>query len=214
MSISTVGKIGMNKPDISFLFGQRGTGKTTEARKLLAVARRALIFDPNREHDSAGVLVHDIRALGGIMQRRYNKPFRLVYCPPNLTQVRGTREVREFVHFCQLANAAYNVTVLADEIHQVVNVANQGRAFNNLLRFSRHHNNTIITVSHRPADVPRILTSLATKIYVFRTTEPLDLDHIKKRLGIDPAQVKALPDFHYLLYHAERGIVTPGVVSR
>ncbi len=198
---------------VQFMFGKRGTGKSTLAKQQLRRARRLLVFDSLGEYEGYGQAIQDTATLVRVLLKFQARPFRLIFQPRELTQVRGTREIQEFTHFSKLATACYNTTVLVDEVHLVLNASMPCSAFGTLLRLSRHHNNTVIAVSQRPADVPRIVTSLATQLYVFRLHEPVDLKYMRAIIGPDAERVPDLPNFRYLRYDGESNTITEGAVS-
>lgn len=198
------------RSEVIFIFGKRGKGKTTLAKQYLRRAPRFMVFDPLCEYGDQGVMIQNTPDLLRVIERFHHRRFNLAFCPDRMTTANG--EVQEFSYFCRLAAACPRTLALVDEVHSVLSLQRPNEDFSRLLRFSRHKDLSVIAVSHRPADVPRIVTYLATKIYVFQLHEPNDIAYLKKIIGPQAEVVRELLDFHYLLYDAEADQISFGVV--
>jgi hypothetical protein len=68
----------------------------------------------------------------------------------------------------------------------------------NLVQAGRHRGLHIIACSRRPYRMNRTLTALATRMAIFRTTEPRDLRYFGEYVGAAASQLPTLRDYHAL----------------
>ena len=99
---------------------------------------------------------------------------------------------------CRVAWAAEDLAMLWDEADMLAPNQRLGRAAANIANMQRHRRLDLYWTSRRPAMVPRLLTSNADRLCVFRQAEPADLVYLKKRIGQAADQLPGLPDFHAL----------------
>lgn len=68
--------------------------------------------------------------------------------------------------------------------------------FDQLIRYGRNRNISVLTGCRRPAEVPRSITAGANKQYIFGTHEPRDLDYFRTTiLGDRAEQLMRMPKF-------------------
>lgn len=179
--------------DIRLCLGKSGSGKSTLARSWVAKQKRVLIFDPNGEPDwAAGAVVTDNRA----------ELVDLVSCKGAVRicwrgVMTGGEGDFEFANRC--AWAAEDFFVVWDEVDRFTDPMKMLPVADNLVQAGRHRGLHIIACSRRPYRMNRTLTALATRMAVFRTTEPRDLRYFADYVGTEAAaQLPTLRDYHAL----------------
>lgn len=79
--------------------------------------------------------------------------------------------------------------------------------FDQLIRYGRNRNVSIITGCRRPAEVHRNITAAANKLFVLKTNEPRDIDYYSATLFGDRAyELMKLPDFHGLFLDYDQNL--------
>lgn len=88
-------------------------------------------------------------------------------------------------------------TLILDEV-DAFNFS-EAPCFDQLIRYGRNKNVSIITGCRRPAELSRNITAAANQLYAFKTHEPRDIDYFQGTIFGDRAfELMRLPDFHGL----------------
>lgn len=185
---------------VRLCFGIRGYGKTTVARELAASSPRMLAFDPFGEHaalrltlDQAVDYFTDLEAQGKLEQ------FRVSIYPSLDDDARGVSALAWSV-----AQRVDDMTLVLEEADEILPATGSPPEARRLVSQGRHVNMGIIGTSRRPAEVARLLTSMADEYYVFRTQEPGDLTYLRSIIGPEATtRVAELPKFHYVYWTPE-----------
>jgi hypothetical protein len=196
------------------IFGRRGTGKTTKLRELMRRAPRLFVFDHMAEFQTEpGAEVHYELAAAILRLKRSSSGglARVVFTPAS--QV--TPELFDLA--CRVPFAIHGLTFVVDEIDSLAGSVNPPapESFRRLIHFGRHIGCATIVASRRPADVPRLLSSQATRVICFAQTEPADLKWLRSVVGPRADELPRLADLHYLDFdmgtrQVIEGTVTPG----
>jgi DNA helicase HerA-like ATPase len=178
------------------ILGQRGFGKSTLARALVADRTRLLVFDPMHEHDALPLGWRDFELYTEALDRGgYARGFRIGLI--------DTIEHEE--DFCawawEIAGRCGGLTVLADEADMLAVPGQETEIFRRLVAQGRHYAIEFLACSRRPAELSRYLTGQADELYIFRCQEPRDLAYIRSFCGREAAeQIQELQPFHYLAW--------------
>lgn len=170
------------------IFGRKGSGKTTLARRLLAHHSRTLIVDPLREYGEVAVQVASPPDLAEyvVSQARW----RVAYHNEEMN--------REFEGLCRVAMALGNCLFLIEEADWFCDPTSIPEELERLVKYGRHHDIITLVISRRPSEVHRLLTSQAYAIYCFTTQEPRDLEYLGRLVGREFADgLGDLPPYHY-----------------
>lgn len=194
---------------VTFVCGQRGTGKTTWIkRQVLELEARLFVFDHMAEFtEVAGAdYQHELQDSILFLRRNANGFARSVLVP-----LEAGPEV--FAVACRVPFAIRDLTMVVDEIDTYAGAVRPPSPveFTRLVNFGRHFGCSLVCASRRPADVSRALTSQARRIVAFRQTEPKDVAYLRSLVGDGASAIPDLPDLHYLAF--EGGSVTRGVVE-
>lgn len=178
----------MSNADIRVALGRTSSGKSYLLRFQLADHRRVVIFDPNREAANAiGATVcetpsqlYNVLKAGG--------DFRVCY-----RAFPRTNEAEDLAAF-DLANrmiyAVGNLTVMWEEIDFFCARNLHGAAYP-IIHAGRHRGLKVFAAARRPANVPRDLTSQASRLICFNFSEPNDLKYVAEYMGRKAAETVA-----------------------
>ena len=177
--------------EVIVIFGKRGSGKTTLAKRLILGRNRLFIFDTLREYE-VGLVTNDLDEVMERLVDREHKIFRISYSPE-------INEKEAFDYICQLLYTMKDITFLIEEIDNYCSAMTSPEMLSKIIRYGRHQNISLITTARRTADVPRILTAMATEFCIFSHHEPRDLDYFSHLFSPEIAEkIRRLPAFHYL----------------
>ncbi len=178
--------------DIRLALGKSGSGKTTLARAWVKGARRVLIFDPNGEAgwSEGATITEDPAELVELVSRKG----RVRICWRGV--MTGGIPAFEWANRC--AWAGEGLHVVWDEVERFCEGGKLPPEADKLVQAGRHRDCRIIACTRRPYLMPRLLTSQATRMAIFRTTEPRDLDYFGRYVGEAIRQVPTLREYHAL----------------
>lgn len=175
------------------IFGKRGSGKTTLIKSQLSKIGRLMIYDVcgEYEEDTVQFVEGEFIKFVDYVEEQGQGFFHASFVP-NVPQV-------WIPYFLKTAWMAKNLTLILDEVDQYSSPTSVPNELQRNINLGRHQGLDIIASSRRPASVPRLLTSQASKLIAFQTNEPRDLAYIEEYCGKDFAEaVRTLPTYHFL----------------
>lgn len=182
----------MDRPNITIILGKSGSGKTYKAIQLINERPRVLIFDTLGHDYVEGVVFDNLQQLKRFWVRCYRSNFRLIYRPYN--------EVEEFDEIARLAYECGDLTLVCEELDIYARPNAICRGLRDIIKRGRHRDIRFIGTSQRPFGIDRIITALATDVFVFRTEEPRDLEYLAERFGSGiEKKIVALEDYQWVL---------------
>lgn len=104
----------------------------------------------------------------------------------------------QFERLCKAVQEAKGepVALLVDE----VSFWKDSRELKTLCRTWRHSNATVLVTSqHVSADIGQVLFGCSPTLFLFRTTAPRSLEFIMRWHGLDPDQIRGMPDRKYVV---------------
>lgn len=171
-------------------FGKKGSGKTTLTKSLVnRIGGKTIILSPvdsfNLPHVKP-VEIWRVKDIPGYMDNQTSGQVLMIRIPD-----------QEAVD-CICAYAIYlgmPVTIVIDE----VDLYAKSKELLHIIHYGRHFGINLLTNTRRYADVPRLLTSQADDIYIFRTTEPRDIEYIRQTAGKQVAnEIQQLKQYEYI----------------
>jgi hypothetical protein len=165
--------------------GRKGSGKSTQVRRLLPYCPRVFIWDPMNDY---GDLVPDNfngnnwnsgggGTLGKYLRKtREVQTFAVNYVP------QGDLE-GEFEAVCALVYGGGRMLFVIEEAPLVMKAGYMPPAFGRIVRTGRHRKLDVLWTAQRAAEVSRTLTGMTDLYVFFSQTEPRDLDSIAERCG-------------------------------
>lgn len=181
--------------EIILIFGKRGSGKTTLTQSLIQDEARLIIFDPLHEYNAFGKTFIDNDDLISYLKDKSDTFFRITYQPDLPSE--------NFDFICEVVYCLYDVVFVCEE----VDIGTRGLTgftpppLERLICQGRHKNISIIAITRRSPEIPKMLTSQASKIISFCQHEPNDIEYLTKATNKDFAdRLKGLKDYQYLVY--------------
>jgi hypothetical protein len=179
--------------------GRRGTGKTTLTKQIIQQdlkESKLLIYDTLGEYELGFPEADNPLTLIDLLECEEKK-------------IRFNSD--NALHFDAVCYALYftgNITFIVDEIDFYCSPVNIPDNLMKLIRYGRHNGISIIVVSRRPADIPRLLTSQANIIISFKHHEPRDIAYLSEFIPkeyID--KLPSLQDGEFIGYDSDRGSI-------
>lgn len=201
-----------NRADIIAVLGASGTGKSTYVKKHIGRPKdgRLLIFDVMHEYGSFGqVFTRSGELVTAIMQAGEKGKFRYVFQPSTNPAARGA----QFDLLCGVAHAAGNLSFIAEELRFVTTPSRAPVRWAGVSLTGRHKGLSVIGTSQRPASIDKDFLGNATIIRTGRLVYPQDVKAVATVMQIDPAEIAALPDLHFIEKNMQTGQINRGVVK-
>lgn len=186
---------------ITGIIGRKGTGKSTKLEELLSARDRVLVLDPMAEHDWTPNEISSLETLSEFFRWNRKKPQWAASFVP------GESIDEDVEDASRIAYKAGDHAIGIDEISLFTTAGHMPKALGRMIRTGRHRKMDIYWTGLRANEVPRTLTSLTDEFILFSQTEPLDLDAIAKRCGVDVAdRVGELQLHEYLIWDVWNGL--------
>jgi hypothetical protein len=197
-------------------------GKTTMAAKLISKRSHAVILVTKMKDPTFSSEFHHWTRYDE-WPKRGPKPYdtRILLWPRPGKTIRETLSIqRETFAFALDAIAREgNRAVIVDEALMFTDpkILGFGTEVGMMHYYGRSSGISMMTLTQRPAWIPKVIYSSVTHAYVARTRDRQDLKRLADMGGIDPrdvaANVSALPSRHDYLYLNPQGDASPAIVN-
>lgn len=161
------------KNEVTFVSGQRGSGKSYWVKHEIESLSRYMVFDTMNEYE--GRKIEDLEELADHCQSAGDGFLEAVYDPSD--------PQAELPWFCRIAYAVGNVCVIIEEVDVFADPYNMPEYLGQVVKRGRHRGVNLMAVSQRPAAVNRLLTSQASRFVIFRHFEPRDIAYFRSIIG-------------------------------
>lgn len=180
----------LDKADVRAVFGKTSSGKSYLTRYWMRQAKRVLVFNPNGEDawEEGAIVTSDQAELVELVSRKG----KLRICWNGVLE--GGIPAFEWANKC--AWAGEDFWIVWDEVERFCEGGRLPPVADKLVQAGRHRGCRIIACTRRPYMMPRILTSQANRMAIFRTTEHRDLQFFKNYIGDAIEQIPTLRDYH------------------
>jgi hypothetical protein len=189
-SLKTARMAQISRRDVVCVFGLAGSGKTRWARWYVRQQRRAIILEAGfaGENEYPGVKVPDFWSFHEYMNKNKDGVFR----------VRYAATPAEFPLVCEWAAVAGSLSLVVEEADRYLQQGCIPAEFLELTFRGRHFGDSdgvsIVVISLDPMKMPIDIRRQATRMVIFNTVEPGDVEWLSKVIGKDWAEkCKALP---------------------
>ena len=202
------------------IFGASGCGKTTKARELIGGLNRVIFFEPLADDLRRLVEKDGFKAVAGLpelfrkVRAGFVKGFKLAYYPATGDEVRELSQISDFLMTVQAGYGFQHnaqMTLVVDELDLSFptgeSLKNPRNGFKNLCCRGRHTGIHVIGLSQRMHLVDNIFRANCSAVYLYRHSEPADIDVGLKIIGREYRdRFRALDNFQYI-YKAGQKII-------
>jgi DNA helicase HerA-like ATPase len=197
-----------NKAQIVAVMGASGSGKSTFLKQIIrkTLPSRLLIWDPMTEYGDFG---EGTRTLSDVMNKMRANIFAIDFLPSSDPE----QMKKQFDLFCQLAFAAGNLTLIAEELAFVTSPSYAPPGWAAVTLKGRHKGLKVYGASQRPASIDKHFFSNATKVRTGRLNYAADIKTLANVLSVQPEQIQGLLQLEYLERDMSTGKVTAGKLA-
>jgi hypothetical protein len=183
--------------EIIGIVGRKGSGKSTALHRIVSSAPRLILWDPLGEHKFCPNPLKTTEQLKQSFEwTRGRENFAARFIPES--------DLAEaFNGFAELVYRRGRLICGIEEAPMISQPNWLPPGFDKLCRLGRHRAISMVWTAQRMSEVARRLTSATDRFFLFRHTEPIDIDAIGKRCGIEVAdKVSRLGQHETLLWDA------------
>ena len=167
-------------------------------KELIKDYSRLIIYDPMIEYSSSTYKIFNRQSdLIRFLKEKGDSFFRVVYIPDD--------PQADFHFICNLVYCMYDVVFACEEIDMGTSSNYTPPPLVKIICQGRHKGISHFGTTRRPTEVPKLLTSQANKLYIFKTHEPRDVDYFKQVMGENSEQIRNLKEYQYLYYNVDNG---------
>lgn len=190
--------------DITTIFGQRGSGKSTLGRSISELYRRVIVIDRLREWTEGDLITDNlIEAENFLINSLGKSNFKLIF----QFNIEAESETQSAVFNSLLRSIYYrgkisgeNICLLVEEVHFFASTHKVEKWLSECIFTGRHANLAIIASSQRPATVNKALISQSANIFIGQLYEKRDIDYIYDCIGDIAENIPKLNKFEFLNY--------------
>lgn len=191
------------------IFGRKGTGKSTLLAGMVRSEERVILVDPMGEHGELGVVVRSMASFKRYWKKSYKGKWRIVLQPHVLDPSKPPREaLAPYLELIQrAAREGPPFVLVVDEVDVFGDSLHEDPALALVANYGRHFGISLIFAARRPRAVPRTLTSQADELWLYQTTEPVDIDYLRAFIGREAAARLPILPRHVVLRWSAGGDV-------
>ncbi|KKL55885.1 hypothetical protein LCGC14_2250930 [marine sediment metagenome] len=200
------------------IFGKTGMGKSTALKELIRRAPRVVVLDPLGKLGHLGVCVESLDEFKGYWRAQFTGGWKIILQParladtPEVVALKAARKPgpvilrAQFAPYLELAGDVAKrgcppFLVAVDEVDAFGSAFAADPAVRGVADYGRNFGISLAFAARRPACVDRTLTSQCSTLYVFRITEPRDLEYFGDVIGRQAAaKLPSLARFHALCW--------------
>lgn len=187
------------------IFGRLGKGKTTLAMFLAAQENRGtLAFDPSEAIDVGIQISPGDTFNGSTVEQNLRAAVEQQISPVVFRTRFGANLEKEFEVFARFAYSLHQVSIVVDEASSLQSPQWIDPYLDNLIRYRRRHDLTVIATHHIVKDANDVLRSLVSDFYFFETHDRKDLERIEFFTNAQVREaVEQLRDLEFVHYEVE-----------
>lgn len=200
------------------IFGASGCGKTTKARELIRNLQRVIFFEPladdlrRLQSENGFKPVVGLQKLLDEVRTGFRCGFKLAYYP---SAAEEEQELSQLAAWLMGIQSGYGlthnaqITLVIDELDMAfpsgISQRDPKNGFKNLCCRGRHAGINIIGLSQRMHLIDNVFRANCSAMYIFRHSEPADIDTAIKILGRENREkLRALKNFEYFYKQDEK----------
>lgn len=153
-----------------------------------------MIIDPLGDYTTDGVAVESLEEWAAYVRAAPGR-WRVVFSGPAAEAL--------FEEVLAAVQRVGQVLVVVDEADWWAQPTGISPGLARALKYGRHHGVEVLAIARRPAEVHRLVTSQAYHVWAFATSEPVDLDYLRRYVSAEVAeQVADLPPYRAVYWDA------------
>lgn len=202
--------------DITVIFGQRGSGKSTLGRKIASAYPRLIVIDRLMEWENPdAIYCNTFDAFAGAIKSVINSDTFIIVLQFDV-EAKTEAQAETFNHALRLAYKGgqisnKNICVLIEEVHFFASPSLIEKWLFECVMTGRHAGLAIIASSQRPASVHKGLVSQAAHVIIGQLFERRDLEYLDQCIGETAWQASTLKKFSFLHYRpGQKTVLIPG----
>jgi DNA helicase HerA-like ATPase len=182
----------MNQRKIEIIFGRTGSGKTTLVKKKISEIDRLIIIDALNEYTD-GLIFYRIKDFAQYFLDNPNlKTFKIILRFHNMDLNTDNEEI--FDKLFDIIFHIGNLTLIIEEAEIYISAGNRKSVFNNLVKYGRHKNISIIAVARRVTELSNELKSQMNTCYSSKQVLTKDIQYLYE-LGF--TKIESLPQYEF-----------------
>lgn len=185
----------MNR-DITLIFGRTGSGKSYLTKKLIKDLNRVIIIDALNEYTD-GIIFYSLKDFALFIYENNPDKFKIILRLHNLDLQKDISLTVDKVF--DLCFHIGNLTLVIEEAEIYISQYEKKSVFNNLIRYGRHKEISLIAVARRVTELSNDLKSQVNKIYSFNQVLKNDIIYLNN-LGFVKVDKLKKYDFELVEY--------------
>lgn len=199
----------LGETDITVVFGQRGSGKSSLGRALSSIYPRRIVIDRLREWTGQAATARGYKEFLALYQSVQRLPsftiavqFDLGLDPALLSE-----QVNQMLRAIYLTEHAdpQGLCIVIEEVHFFAAPTSIEPWLLEVVTTGRHAGLALVVNSQRPAQVHKSLVSLASNVMMGRLFEARDLKYLQESVGGIALQCRDLANFQFIHYRPGEG---------
>lgn len=192
-----------NAADLTAVLGRTGTGKSTSVQRSLHGEPRVIVADVKHEYAAAGWEAGTLAELLARLER--NPTGKLRFAVPLVFD--DKKRAQQFGLLCSMAWLFAPVCLVVEELWSVTRPGWAPGPWRRLVLAGRARGVRVVATSQRPAGMDKDFLSQCTTVRSFALPYGPDADVVGRRLGVEPGELSALPELHFLERVGSGGLV-------
>lgn len=177
---------------VKIVFGRTGSGKTTLVKKMIVGIDRLIIVDALNEYEGT-TIVYSLKEFANFFLQNPNiKTFNIICRFHNMDF--NSNDAETFDKFFELVFHIGNLTLVVEESEIYISAKQQKNSFNNLVKYGRHKDISIIAVARRVTELSNELKAQMNECYSSNQVLIKDIVYLKE-LGF--SRIENLPKYEF-----------------
>lgn len=165
------------------IFGRKGSGKTTLARRIIREYPRVIVIDTVGQYPEMEVVFGRESILDRLLRANKERAFRLSL---------RSGQTEDLLDALEVCYEIPHVMLVIEEAGFYCSPTLIPDAVSKLVRYGRHRAISQIYIAQRPSALHRDMTSQSDLIVSFVQTEPRDVDYLRATVGPEAEDVRTL----------------------
>ena len=202
-----------NPTDVTIIFGQRGSGKTTMQKTVSEIYPRIVVIDRLQEHNDGDLVTSSIEVFENFLKSAIKndlEKFKVIFHfqvgqNEEILQETFSRVVKDCYMWGRITQN--NLCLSIEEVHFFATATWCDPWLFESVMTGRHSNLAIVCSSQRPASVHKSLISQAGNVLIGRLYEKRDIEYLVATVGDCAYRASEIEKYKFLHYAPGGGVV-------